>query len=77
MPRGTLQKERTSIQPVLKAISAANYNKTVGQVMLHWLLQERSVVIPKTAVKKERMENLDVMILHFLTGTCVPLRLVH
>ena len=46
-------------QPVLKAIGS-KYNKTVGQVMLRWLLQRGVSVIPKT-VKKERMrENLDV-----------------
>ncbi|HSN44632.1 MAG TPA: aldo/keto reductase [Propionibacteriaceae bacterium] len=45
--------------PVLSAIAAA-HGKSVGQVVLHWLVQRGVVVIPKT-VRAERMaENLDV-----------------
>ena len=45
--------------PTLTAIAAA-HGKSVGQVVLHWLVQRGVVVIPKT-VRAERMaENLDV-----------------
>jgi len=45
--------------PTLSAIAAA-HGKSVGQVVLHWLVQRGVVVIPKT-VRPERMaENLDV-----------------
>jgi 2,5-diketo-D-gluconate reductase A len=45
--------------PTLSAIAAA-HGKSVGQVVLHWLIQRGVVVIPKT-VRPERMaENLDV-----------------
>lgn len=45
--------------PVLSAIGAA-HGKSVGQVVLRWLIQRSVVVIPKT-VRPERMsENLDV-----------------
>jgi 2,5-diketo-D-gluconate reductase A len=46
-------------QPVLKDI-AAKYGKTVGQVVLRWLVQRGIVALAKT-VRRERMEeNLDV-----------------
>lgn len=45
--------------PALAAIADA-HGKSIGQVVLRWLLQRRVVVIPKT-VRPERMaENLDV-----------------
>lgn len=45
--------------PVLKEI-AGKYDRSVGQVMLRWLLQRDVIVIPKS-VKKERMQqNMDV-----------------
>ena len=45
--------------PLLKEI-AAKYGKSVGQVMLRWLLQRDVIIIPKT-VRKERMkENVDL-----------------
>ncbi len=45
--------------PTLSAI-ASTHGKTVGQVVLRWLVQRGVVVIPKT-VRPERMaENLDV-----------------
>lgn len=45
--------------PTLSAI-AADHGKSVGQVVLHWLIQRGVVVIPKS-VRPERMaENLDV-----------------
>ncbi|HEY3410442.1 MAG TPA: aldo/keto reductase, partial [Propionicimonas sp.] len=45
--------------PTLSAIAAA-HGKSVGQVVLHWLIQRGVVVIPKS-VRPERMaENLDV-----------------
>ena len=45
--------------PTLAAIGQA-HNKTVGQVVLRWLIQRNVVVIPKT-VRPDRMaENLDV-----------------
>jgi 2,5-diketo-D-gluconate reductase A len=45
--------------PALSAIAAA-HGKSVGQVVLHWLIQRGVVVIPKS-VRPERMaENLDV-----------------
>jgi len=45
--------------PVLTAIAEA-HGKSVGQLVLHWLIQRGVVVIPKT-VRPERMaENLDV-----------------
>ncbi|MDA8439464.1 MAG: aldo/keto reductase [Propionibacterium sp.] len=45
--------------PTLTAIADA-HGKSVGQVVLHWLVQRGVVVIPKT-VRPERMaENLDV-----------------
>ena len=45
--------------PVLTAI-AERHGKSVGQVMLRWLLQRGISVIPKS-VRKERMqENMDV-----------------
>lgn len=44
---------------VLKEI-ATKYDKSVGQIMLRWLLQRDVIVIPKS-VKKERMQqNIDV-----------------
>ena len=45
--------------PLIQKI-AETYGKTVGQVMLRWLLQRDIVAIPKS-VRKERMqENFDV-----------------
>ncbi len=45
--------------PVLSRIAEA-HGKSVGQVVLHWLIERGVVVIPKT-VRPERMaENLDV-----------------
>jgi 2,5-diketo-D-gluconate reductase A len=45
--------------PTLTAIAEA-HGKSVGQVVLHWLIERGVVVIPKT-VRPERMaENLDV-----------------
>jgi 2,5-diketo-D-gluconate reductase A len=45
--------------PTLSAIAAA-HGKSVGQIVLHWLIQRGVVVIPKS-VRPERMaENLDV-----------------
>ncbi len=45
--------------PTLSAIAAA-HGKSVGQVVLHWLIERGVVVIPKS-VRPERMaENLDV-----------------
>ncbi|MFZ1410856.1 MAG: aldo/keto reductase [Micropruina sp.] len=45
--------------PTLSAIASA-HGKSVGQVVLHWLIQRGVVVIPKT-VRAERMaENFDV-----------------
>ncbi len=45
--------------PTLSAIADA-HSKSIGQVVLHWLVQRGVVVIPKT-VRPERMaENLDV-----------------
>ncbi len=45
--------------PTLSAI-AEGHGKSVGQVVLHWLIQRGVVVIPKS-VRPERMaENLDV-----------------
>lgn len=45
--------------PVLSEIGAA-YGKSVGQVVLRWLIQREVVVIPKS-VRPERMrENIDV-----------------
>lgn len=45
--------------PLLQKIGE-KYGKTVGQVMLRWLLQRDIAVIPKS-VRKERMqENFDV-----------------
>lgn len=45
--------------PVLSAV-AAEHGRTVGQVVLRWLVQRGVVAIPKT-VRPERMaENLDV-----------------
>lgn len=46
--------------PVLSGIGAA-HGRTVGQVVLRWLVQRGVVVIPKT-VRPERMaENLDIL----------------
>ncbi|WP_158828022.1 aldo/keto reductase [Mucilaginibacter lacusdianchii] len=40
---------------------AANYNKSVSQVVLRWLLQQPNVsVIPKAASEKHQRENLDI-----------------
>jgi 2,5-diketo-D-gluconate reductase A len=45
--------------PVLAKI-AAKYNKSIGQVVLRWLVQRGIVALAKT-VKRERMEeNLNV-----------------
>ena len=45
--------------PILTEIGAA-HDKSVGQVVLRWLIQRNVVVIPKS-VRPERMkENLDV-----------------
>ena len=39
---------------------AHNHNKTVGQIVLHWLIQRNIVTLTRT-VKKERMaENLNI-----------------
>lgn len=45
--------------PLLMDI-AAKHGKTVGQVMLRWLLQRDIVVIPKTVHKARMQENIDV-----------------
>jgi len=46
-------------QPVLKVL-AEKYGKSVGQIMLRWLLQRDVIVIPKS-VRRERMQqNIDV-----------------
>ncbi|MCI6301363.1 MAG: aldo/keto reductase [Megasphaera elsdenii] len=45
--------------PLLRDI-AAKHGKTVGQVMLRWLLQRDIVVIPKTVHKARMQENIDV-----------------
>lgn len=45
--------------PVLQEI-ATKYGKTVGQVMLRWLLTRGIVVIPKSVHKNRMEENLNV-----------------
>ena len=39
---------------------AKKYNKTPAQVSLRWLIQQQSVVIPKTAKLERLKENIDV-----------------
>lgn len=39
---------------------AENHNKTVGQVILRWLLQRDIIVIPKTVHEARMAENIDV-----------------
>lgn len=46
-------------QPLLKVI-AENHGKTVGQVMLRWLIQRNIVVIPKTVRQTRMEENFQV-----------------
>ena len=45
--------------PVLTAI-AGRVGKSVGQVMLRWLLQRGVVVIPKSVRKERMLENIDI-----------------
>lgn len=45
--------------PVLVEI-AKKHGKTVGQVVLRWLLQRNVVVIPKSVHRERMVENLDV-----------------
>lgn len=45
--------------PVLADI-AARYDKSVGQVILRWLLQRQVVALAKTTRRERMMENLDV-----------------
>ncbi|MCD7951003.1 MAG: aldo/keto reductase [Erysipelotrichaceae bacterium] len=44
---------------MLKGI-AAQYNKTVGQVLLRWNIQRGVVVIPKSTHEERIIENIDV-----------------
>ena len=44
---------------VLKEI-AANHRKTVGQVILRWLVQRSIIVIPKSVHDKRQKENMDI-----------------
>ncbi|QJD94492.1 aldo/keto reductase [Mucilaginibacter robiniae] len=47
-------------EPVLKNI-AAEYNKTVSQVVLRWLIQQPQVAaIPKASSEKHQLENLQI-----------------
>ncbi len=39
---------------------AENYNKTVAQVVLHWLTQRGVVVIPKSVRKERIIENFNI-----------------
>jgi len=39
---------------------AEKYNKTPAQVSLRWLIQQKSVAIPKTASQKRLKENFDI-----------------
>ena len=45
--------------PVLKEM-ATRYNKSVGQIMLRWLLQRDVTVIPKSVHKERMKQNIDV-----------------
>ena len=45
--------------PLLKEI-ADKYDKSVGQVMLRWLLQRDVLVIPKSTRRERMQENIDV-----------------
>ena len=58
---GTVRRrqEQPLHRPTLTAIAAA-HGKSVGQVVLRWLVQRNAVIIPKS-VRPDRMaENLDV-----------------
>ena len=44
---------------VLKEI-AANHNKSVGQVILRWLIQRSIIVIPKSVHDERQKENIDI-----------------
>lgn len=44
---------------VLKEI-AAKHNKTVGQVILRWLVQRSIIVIPKSVHDERQKENMDI-----------------
>jgi 2,5-diketo-D-gluconate reductase A len=44
---------------LLRALSS-NYNKSIAQVVLRWLIQREVVVIPKSANRKRINENFDV-----------------
>lgn len=52
-------KNRIFENTVLKDI-ASKYGKTVGQVILRWLLQRNIIVIPKTVHAERMRENIDV-----------------
>jgi 2,5-diketo-D-gluconate reductase A len=41
-------------------VLASNYQKSVAQVVLRWLIQREVVVIPKSATKEQIQENFDV-----------------
>ena len=45
--------------PVLKEI-AAKHDKSVGQIMLRWLIQRDVIVIPKSVKKSRMKQNIDV-----------------
>lgn len=60
-------------QPLLKVI-AENHGKTVGQVMLRWLIQRNIVVIPKTVRQTRMEENFQVFDFEFTPEEMAQIR---
>ncbi len=59
MAYGSFMKNNNLDNPVLKKI-AAKHNKTVHQVILHWLLQRGIFVIPKSVTEDRIISNFAI-----------------
>lgn len=46
-------------EPVLRELSE-KYNRTIGQLILRWILQQGISVIPRSTSKRHLAENKDV-----------------
>ena len=46
-------------EPILEEMSK-KYNKTIGQIILRWIIQQDITVIPRSTSKKHLAENLEI-----------------